>query len=126
MSIDVFDRQHLQELAGVLREATCGAFERRWILAQALDESRGEIERLLMLERVDAAEARRIDHPRRGHARRLARPVGRRSRASRRRSTGGERARGDGFDVRLVARDRDGLERGAGGGGNAVGGEGGA
>ena len=60
MSIDVFDRQHLQELAGVLREATCGAFERRWILAQALDESRGEIERLLMLERVDAAEARRI------------------------------------------------------------------
>ena len=60
VSIDVFDRQHLQELADVLRDAACGAFARRWILAQALDESRGEIERLLMLQRVDAAEARRI------------------------------------------------------------------
>lgn len=60
MPIDVFDRQHLQELANVLRDATCEALDRRWILAQALDESRGEIERLLMLESVEAAEARRI------------------------------------------------------------------
>ncbi len=53
------ERQRLQKLAALLRDATCDALARRWILAQALDESRTEIERLLMIDAVDGAEARR-------------------------------------------------------------------
>lgn len=54
------ERQRLQELAVALRDATCDALARRWVLAQALDESRSEIERLLMLDRLDRTEARRV------------------------------------------------------------------
>jgi hypothetical protein len=59
-SIEMSERQRLQELAAVLRDATCDALARRWILAQALDESRSEIERLLMIDGVDVGEVRRV------------------------------------------------------------------
>ncbi|HEY2748001.1 MAG TPA: hypothetical protein VGL86_25435 [Polyangia bacterium] len=58
--IDAPERQRLQELASVLRDAACDALARGSIVAQALDESRGEIERLLMLEQIDASELRRV------------------------------------------------------------------
>ncbi|HXU68745.1 MAG TPA: hypothetical protein VN947_05425 [Polyangia bacterium] len=59
VSIDLPDRQRLEELAVELREAIFGALERRWLLAQALDETRSEIERLLMMDVIERAEARR-------------------------------------------------------------------
>jgi len=59
VSIDLPDRQRLEELAVELREAIFGALERRWLLAQALDERRSEIERLLMMDVIERAEARR-------------------------------------------------------------------
>jgi hypothetical protein len=58
-SIDLPDRRRLEELAVELREAIFGALERRWLLAQALDETRSEIERLLMMDVIERAEARR-------------------------------------------------------------------
>jgi hypothetical protein len=54
------NQESLHELAAALREATCAALERRWMLAQKLDESRSEIERLLMLREIDPAESRRV------------------------------------------------------------------
>ena len=53
------ERQRLRELADELRAAACGALARRWVMAQALDESRSELERLLMIEELDAHESRR-------------------------------------------------------------------
>jgi hypothetical protein len=58
--IDFTDQQRLHQLAVALREATCDALDRRWMLAQKLDESRNEIERVLMMSEIDPAEARRI------------------------------------------------------------------
>lgn len=54
------ERQRLEDLAAKLREATWAAMENRSALARSLDESRGELERLLMLSTIDAAECRRV------------------------------------------------------------------
>jgi hypothetical protein len=54
------DRTSLEELSAKLREATCAAMQNRSALARSLDESRGELERLLMLTTVDPMERRRI------------------------------------------------------------------
>jgi hypothetical protein len=53
------DRQRLEELSAVLRQATMLAFQRRSPLARSLDESRCELERLLMLAMCDPTEYRR-------------------------------------------------------------------
>ena len=54
------DRTWLEELSTKLREATCAAVQNRSALARSLDESRGELERILMLSTVDPMERRRI------------------------------------------------------------------
>ena len=59
MGVDDRERRRLAELLVRLREATCAAVEHRSALARSLDESRGEIERLLMMNAIDAAEHRR-------------------------------------------------------------------
>jgi hypothetical protein len=53
------ERKRLEDLAAKLREATWAALENRSSLARSLDESRGELERFLMLSTIDAAECRR-------------------------------------------------------------------
>jgi hypothetical protein len=53
------ERQRMQQLSAVLRDAACAALARQSILAGALDETRGELERLLMLDRVDTEVRRR-------------------------------------------------------------------
>lgn len=53
------DRKGLEELSARLREAAVAALESRSALARSLDESRTEIERLLMLSAIDATESRR-------------------------------------------------------------------
>lgn len=59
-SADRQDRKRLEDLAAKLREATWAALENRAALARSLDESRGELERLLMLSTIDATECRRV------------------------------------------------------------------
>jgi hypothetical protein len=58
--MDPNDRQRLVQLSQVLREAAVIALSTRSALARSLDESRLELERLLMLGRCDATERRRI------------------------------------------------------------------
>ena len=58
--MDPNDRQRLVQLSQVLREAAVIALSTRSALARSLDESRLELERLLMLTRCDATERRRI------------------------------------------------------------------
>ncbi|HWE27522.1 MAG TPA: hypothetical protein VHB97_05935 [Polyangia bacterium] len=58
--LDGNERTRLQELAAQLRAATWDALQNRSTLARSLDESRGELERLLMLSAIDAAERRRV------------------------------------------------------------------
>jgi hypothetical protein len=58
--IDRNDRNCLQELSVKLRDATCVALQNRSALARSLDESRGELERLLMLSAIDPMERRRV------------------------------------------------------------------
>ena len=53
------ERTRMRDLSARLREATCAAIETRSTLATALDESRSELERLLMLERFEEHEALR-------------------------------------------------------------------
>jgi len=50
----------MRELSTALREATCDAMLRRSVMATALDESRGEIDRLLMLDVIDPTERRHV------------------------------------------------------------------
>lgn len=57
---DRSERTRLEELSAKLREATWTALQNRSALARSLDESRGELERLLMLSTIDAAECRRV------------------------------------------------------------------
>lgn len=57
---DRHERGRLADLAAKLREATCAALQSRSALARPLDESRGELERLLMLTSMDATEYRRV------------------------------------------------------------------
>lgn len=57
--VDKQERQRLEELSSRLRAAAWSAMEQRPTLARSLDESRGEIERLLMLSTVDGFELRR-------------------------------------------------------------------
>lgn len=54
------ERRSLEELSAKLRRATVFALESRSALARSLDESRGEIERLLMLSGIDETECRRV------------------------------------------------------------------
>ncbi|MCU1278560.1 MAG: hypothetical protein JWM53_2106 [bacterium] len=58
--LDQRERTRLEELAAKLRDATCAALAYRSALARSLDESRGELERMLMLNVVDAIECRRV------------------------------------------------------------------
>jgi hypothetical protein len=58
--LDKRERARLTELSARLREATCAALAYRSALARSLDESRGELERLLMLRAVDPVECRRV------------------------------------------------------------------
>jgi hypothetical protein len=53
------ERKQLEELSARLREAAWAALEARSALARSLDESRAELERLLMLSAIDATESRR-------------------------------------------------------------------
>ncbi len=53
------DRKRLEDLSARLREATWAAVDARSALARSLDESRAELERLLMLSAIDATESRR-------------------------------------------------------------------
>lgn len=53
------ERKQLEYLSARLREAACAALEARSALARSLDESRAEIERLLMLSAIDGTESRR-------------------------------------------------------------------
>jgi hypothetical protein len=57
---DELERDRLRELSTLLRRATCDALARASVMATALDESRGEIDRLLMLDVIDANERRRV------------------------------------------------------------------
>ena len=50
----------MRELSTLLREATYDAMMRASVMAAALDESRGEVERLLMLDVIDPDERRRV------------------------------------------------------------------
>ena len=50
----------MHDLSLLLRAATCDAMARRSVMATALDESRGELDRLLMLDVIDANEGRRV------------------------------------------------------------------
>ena len=50
----------MRELSTLLRRATCDALARYSVMATALDESRGEVDRLLMLATIDANERRRV------------------------------------------------------------------
>lgn len=59
-SADRNERARLEQLSARLREATLDALASRSALARALDESRGEVERLLMLSAFDAYECRRV------------------------------------------------------------------
>ena len=52
-------RQRLEELFALLREAATAALTRHAVVASKLDESRSELERLLMLEIVDERDAQR-------------------------------------------------------------------
>ena len=54
------ERHRLEELSAQLREATYEALLKRSALARALDESRCELERPLMLTAVEANEYRRV------------------------------------------------------------------
>jgi len=58
--VDRNERKRLEDLSAQLREATCAALDNRSALARSLDESRSELERLLMLSTIDAAECRRV------------------------------------------------------------------
>jgi len=58
MGADEKKRRRLEELSARLREAAWAAFANRSALARSLDESRSEIERLLMLNAIDAIEHR--------------------------------------------------------------------
>ena len=59
MAAEWGQRRQLEELSTRLREATWAALENRSALARSLDESRGEIERLLMMSAIEATEHRR-------------------------------------------------------------------
>jgi hypothetical protein len=59
MAADTNERKRLEDLSAKLREATCGALENRSALARSLDESRSEIERLLMMNAIDTTDHRR-------------------------------------------------------------------
>jgi len=59
MAPDRYERRQLEELSTKLREATWRALENRSALARSLDESRGGIERLLMMSAIDPTEHRR-------------------------------------------------------------------
>ena len=59
MAADKNERRRLEDLSAKLREATWAALENRSALARSLDESRGEIERLLMMNAIDATDHRR-------------------------------------------------------------------
>jgi hypothetical protein len=59
MAAERGQRKQLEELSTRLRDATWAALENRSALARSLDESRGEIERLLMLSAIEASEHRR-------------------------------------------------------------------
>jgi len=54
------DRKRLEHLSARLRTATCAAVGSRSALARSLDESRSELERLLMLSTIDPSEQRRV------------------------------------------------------------------
>jgi hypothetical protein len=54
------ERAQMRELSTLLRRATCDALTRYAVMATALDESRGEVDRLLMLATIDGNERRRV------------------------------------------------------------------
>ena len=54
------ERTRMRDLSPLLRAATCEALARRSLMATALDDMRGEIDRLLMLDVIDANQARRV------------------------------------------------------------------
>lgn len=59
-SVEKNERGRLEQLSLHLREATLDALANGSALARALDESRGEVERILMLSAIDSSECRRI------------------------------------------------------------------
>lgn len=61
------DRTELEELSAELRDAIFGALQTHALLAASLDESRGEVDRLLLLDEIDPLELRRVV----GRARRM-------------------------------------------------------
>jgi hypothetical protein len=52
-------RERIEELFTQLRHATAAALHRQSVVASKLDDSRSELERLLMLERFDERDAMR-------------------------------------------------------------------
>jgi len=54
------DRAQLEELSAGLRDATFAALQRHSLVAASLDESRSEVDRLLMLVELDPLELRRV------------------------------------------------------------------
>ena len=61
------DRARLEELSGELRDAIFAALQTHALIAASLDESRSEVDRLLMLDALDPLELRRVI----GRARRM-------------------------------------------------------
>ncbi|HEX6839118.1 MAG TPA: hypothetical protein VF334_21210 [Polyangia bacterium] len=54
------DRAQLEELSAALRDATFAALQKHSLVAASLDESRSEVDRLLMLDERDPLELRRV------------------------------------------------------------------
>lgn len=61
------DRAELDELSAELRDAIFAALQKHALVAASLDESRSEVDRLLMLDELDPLELRRVV----GRARRM-------------------------------------------------------
>lgn len=54
------DRAQLAELVAELRAAILAALQKHALIAASLDESRSEVDRLLMLDELDPLELRRV------------------------------------------------------------------
>lgn len=60
MPSDELERTRMRALSALLRQAACEALARGSLMAPALDEVRGELEHLLMLEVVEPMKRRRV------------------------------------------------------------------
>ena len=61
------NRAELEELCAELRDAIFAALHKHALVAASLDESRSEVDRLLLLDEIDPLELRRVV----GRARRM-------------------------------------------------------